>query len=195
MHYHPQLDYPCLILQVVRAQGTAASTGNLSAIDYFGTKQTNGSQSSFIKQAEEDNDDDGDDHEVASEREELGARGKRKKKNVERDVRTKKKKNRKNPGAEGNECVCLLHLVGVDSLSLFISAIYVGHTAFCMSEGGGGQLKEGEGNDISWTSSLDREVQNLPDDGKEKYSLKRLKHLHQEKVREKQKSQHVFLKQ
>lgn len=188
-HYHPWLEYPCLILQVVRSQGTAASTGSLSAIDYFGTRQTNGPQSSFVKQGEED--DDGDDHEVGNECEEFGARGKRKKKNVEKDVRTKKKRNGKNPGAEGNESVYLLHVAGVDSLSLFISAVYVGHAAFSVSEGGGGQLKEGEGNGISWTSSLDREIQNLPDDGKEKYSLKRLKHLHQEKVCDKQKSHHI----
>ncbi|XP_023277122.1 probable ATP-dependent RNA helicase DDX52 [Seriola lalandi dorsalis] len=39
-----------------------------------------------------------------------------------------------------------------------------------------------EGNGISWTSSLDRKIQNLPSEGKDKNSLKRLKHLHQEKV-------------
>ncbi|TKS82979.1 putative ATP-dependent RNA helicase DDX52 [Collichthys lucidus] len=35
---------------------------------------------------------------------------------------------------------------------------------------------------ITWMSSLDRNIQNLPSDGKERSSLKRLKHLHQEKV-------------
>lgn len=52
----------------------------------------------------------------------------------------------------------------------------------CLTEAGGGLLKEGEGHGITWTSSLDRKIQNLPGDGMEKYSLKRLKHLHQEKV-------------
>lgn len=52
----------------------------------------------------------------------------------------------------------------------------------CLAEAGGGALKDTEGNGITWTSSLDRKIQNLPSDGKEKSSLKRLKHLHQEKV-------------
>ncbi|KAL3971070.1 MFS transporter (facilitated glucose transporter) [Sarotherodon galilaeus] len=43
-------------------------------------------------------------------------------------------------------------------------------------------LKETQGTGITWTSSLDRKIQNLPSDGKEKSSMKRLKHLHQEKV-------------
>uniref|UniRef100_A0A673A441 Probable ATP-dependent RNA helicase DDX52 n=1 Tax=Sphaeramia orbicularis TaxID=375764 RepID=A0A673A441_9TELE len=45
-----------------------------------------------------------------------------------------------------------------------------------------GTKKDQSGNGITWTSSLDRKIQNLPDDKKEKTSLKRLKHLHQEKV-------------
>lgn len=40
-----------------------------------------------------------------------------------------------------------------------------------------------KGNGISWISTLDETIPNLPDDGKEKQSLKRLKHLHREKVR------------
>ncbi|KAM7398023.1 hypothetical protein PAMA_006071 [Pampus argenteus] len=42
--------------------------------------------------------------------------------------------------------------------------------------------KNTEGNGITWTSSSDRKIQNLPGEGKEQSSLKRLKHLHQEKV-------------
>ncbi|XP_044227693.1 probable ATP-dependent RNA helicase DDX52 [Thunnus albacares] len=50
-------------------------------------------------------------------------------------------------------------------------------------EAGGGDLqKNTEGSGITWTSALDRKIQNLPNDGKEQSSLKRLKHLHQEKV-------------
>uniref|UniRef100_UPI0037E967AA probable ATP-dependent RNA helicase DDX52 n=1 Tax=Semicossyphus pulcher TaxID=241346 RepID=UPI0037E967AA len=49
-------------------------------------------------------------------------------------------------------------------------------------EAGSGPQKNTEGNGITWTSSLNRKVQNLPSDGKEKSSLKRMKHLHQEKV-------------
>ncbi|XP_031728546.1 putative ATP-dependent RNA helicase DDX52 [Anarrhichthys ocellatus] len=44
------------------------------------------------------------------------------------------------------------------------------------------QVEDAGGRGITWTSSLDRKIQNLPSDGKEKSSLKRLKHLHQEKV-------------
>ncbi|KAM3835984.1 LOW QUALITY PROTEIN: putative ATP-dependent RNA helicase DDX52, partial [Diretmus argenteus] len=43
---------------------------------------------------------------------------------------------------------------------------------------GGPQEESG----ICWTSSLNRKIQNLQKDGTEKTSLKRLKHLHQEKV-------------
>uniref|UniRef100_A0A669DRT7 ATP-dependent RNA helicase n=1 Tax=Oreochromis niloticus TaxID=8128 RepID=A0A669DRT7_ORENI len=53
---------------------------------------------------------------------------------------------------------------------------------FCLTEAGGELLKETQGTGITWTSSLDRKIQNLPSDGKEKSSMKRLKHLHQEKV-------------
>ncbi|CAJ1063952.1 probable ATP-dependent RNA helicase DDX52 [Xyrichtys novacula] len=48
-------------------------------------------------------------------------------------------------------------------------------------EAGGKPLKT-EGNGITWTSSMDRKMQSLPESGKEKSSLKRLKQLHQEKV-------------
>ncbi|XP_062289105.1 probable ATP-dependent RNA helicase DDX52 [Scomber scombrus] len=50
-------------------------------------------------------------------------------------------------------------------------------------EAGGSDLQRStEGNGITWTSSLDRKIQNLSSEGKEQCSLKRLKHLHQEKV-------------
>ncbi|XP_030602359.1 putative ATP-dependent RNA helicase DDX52 [Archocentrus centrarchus] len=45
-----------------------------------------------------------------------------------------------------------------------------------------GLLKETQETGITWTSSLDRKIQNLQSDGKENSSLKKLKHLHQEKV-------------
>lgn len=51
-----------------------------------------------------------------------------------------------------------------------------------LTEAAGTPLKDTEGVGITWMSSLDRKIQNLPSDGKEKSSLKRLKHLHQEKV-------------
>ncbi|XP_029030362.1 probable ATP-dependent RNA helicase DDX52 [Betta splendens] len=46
----------------------------------------------------------------------------------------------------------------------------------------GDQTLKSKGNGITWTSSFDRKITNLPNDEKEKNSLKRLKHLHQEKV-------------
>ncbi|XP_068456902.1 probable ATP-dependent RNA helicase DDX52 [Clinocottus analis] len=49
-------------------------------------------------------------------------------------------------------------------------------------EAAGGPLKDMAESGITWTSSLDRKTENLPGDGKEKSSLKRMKHLHQEKV-------------
>ncbi|XP_017273446.2 probable ATP-dependent RNA helicase DDX52 [Kryptolebias marmoratus] len=47
-------------------------------------------------------------------------------------------------------------------------------------EGSVRQLNETQG--IAWISSLDKKVQHLQSDGNEKSTLKRLKHLHQEKV-------------
>ncbi|XP_041864657.1 probable ATP-dependent RNA helicase DDX52 [Melanotaenia boesemani] len=42
--------------------------------------------------------------------------------------------------------------------------------------------KQTQESSLIWTSSSDRQIQNLQSDGKEKIPLKRLKHLHQEKV-------------
>ncbi|KAL3042880.1 hypothetical protein OYC64_020739 [Pagothenia borchgrevinki] len=124
-----------------KSHGGEASVHTLSAIDYFGTAQTNGSKSRAVK-VTEDEKDDGEECEVGSESGDSGAGGKRKKRDQEKDVRTKKKKMKKDQVA----------------------------------------AKDTEGSGITWTSSLDRKVQNLSTDGKEKSSLKRLKHLHQEKV-------------
>nr|XP_040035765.1 probable ATP-dependent RNA helicase DDX52 [Gasterosteus aculeatus aculeatus] len=44
------------------------------------------------------------------------------------------------------------------------------------------QVEDTWGSGITWTTSLDGKISNLPSDGKEKSSLKRLKHLHQEKI-------------
>ncbi|XP_054900027.1 probable ATP-dependent RNA helicase DDX52 [Poeciliopsis prolifica] len=46
----------------------------------------------------------------------------------------------------------------------------------------GEPLTETQRGGITWTSSLERKIQNVQKDGTEKFSLKRLKHLHQEKV-------------
>ncbi|PWA22998.1 hypothetical protein CCH79_00001869, partial [Gambusia affinis] len=52
-----------------------------------------------------------------------------------------------------------------------------------MEEDASGEpLTETQRGGITWTSSLDRKIQNVQKDGTEKFSLKRLKHLHQEKV-------------
>ncbi|XP_041656700.1 probable ATP-dependent RNA helicase DDX52 [Cheilinus undulatus] len=79
--------------------------------------------------------------------------GKRKLRDADRDVRTKKKKKKKKK--KSNQ----LEEEAVDR-----------------------PMTNTEGNGITWTSSLDRKIKNLPGDGKEKSALKRLKHLHQEKV-------------
>lgn len=93
------------ILQVVRSQGADASTDRLSAIDYFGTGQANGAQSSSEGQEEEE--DDGEEYEVGSESGGSGTRTKRKQNDVERDVR--KKKTRSNQEVEGNVAVCCIY--------------------------------------------------------------------------------------
>ncbi|XP_007556408.1 putative ATP-dependent RNA helicase DDX52 [Poecilia formosa] len=49
-------------------------------------------------------------------------------------------------------------------------------------DAGGEPLTETQRGGITWTSSLDRKIQDVQKDGTEKFSLKRLKHLHQEKV-------------
>ncbi|XP_020508648.2 probable ATP-dependent RNA helicase DDX52 [Labrus bergylta] len=131
--------------KVVRSGGDA-STDPLSAIDFFGTRQTSRAQSARGLD-EEDN----DGEECEGEEDESAAGGKRKLKDEEGDVRTRTKKKKK----KANQVE---------------------------EKAGDAPLKNTEGNDITWTSSLDRNTKNLPSDGKEKSSLKRLKHLHQEKV-------------
>ncbi|XP_036975743.1 probable ATP-dependent RNA helicase DDX52 [Acanthopagrus latus] len=133
--------------KVVRSQGSDASSDPLSAIDFFGTGSTNGSQSSSKVTEEEDGD--GEEYEEGGESEDSGAGGKRKHKDEEGDAKRKKKKTKRKQ---------------------------------MEVEAGSGLLKDTEGSGITWTSSLDRKIQSLPGDGKEKSSLKRLKHLHQEKV-------------
>ncbi|KAM8742687.1 putative ATP-dependent RNA helicase DDX52 isoform 1-T1 [Acanthopagrus schlegelii] len=133
--------------KVVKSQGSDASSDPLSAIDFFGTGSTNGSQSSSKVTEEEDGD--GEECEEGGESEDSGAGGKRKHKDEEGDAKRKKKKTKRKQ---------------------------------MEVEAGSGLLKDTEGSGITWTSSLDRKIQSLPGDGKEKSSLKRLKHLHQEKV-------------
>ncbi|XP_037324133.2 probable ATP-dependent RNA helicase DDX52 [Pungitius pungitius] len=53
------------------------------------------------------------------------------------------------------------------------------------------QVEDTWGSGITWTTSLDRKISNLPSDGKEKSSLKRLKHLHQEKVNRIRSQHHI----
>uniref|UniRef100_A0A672HU03 ATP-dependent RNA helicase n=1 Tax=Salarias fasciatus TaxID=181472 RepID=A0A672HU03_SALFA len=52
----------------------------------------------------------------------------------------------------------------------------------CSTEAGVGPAKETPGTGITWTSALDQKIQTQQGDDKDKSSLKRLKHLHQEKV-------------
>ncbi|KAM4619905.1 putative ATP-dependent RNA helicase DDX52 isoform 2-T2 [Polymixia lowei] len=132
--------------KVVRPQGGGA-TSDLSAIDYFGTKRTNGTQSRIG--LEEVDGEEVDVEEVDGEKDEgeIDVGGTRKRQLEEETARTKKKKKCSQAETEG-----------------------------------GGPQEEREGNGIRWTSSLERKIKNLQKDEKERNSLKRLKHLHQEKV-------------
>lgn len=87
------LKYSCLILQIVKSHEADASIDRLSAIDYFGTVQTNRGQSSS-KVLDDDDVDDKEEYEVESA--DSALRVKRKQKHVETDVRTKKKKTKSN---------------------------------------------------------------------------------------------------
>ncbi|KAM9348119.1 putative ATP-dependent RNA helicase DDX52 [Symphorus nematophorus] len=98
---------------------------------------------------------DGEEYEEGSESGDSGAGSKRKQKDEERGVKRKKKKKKISQEEEEEEEE---------------------------EEAVGGSRRDTEGTGIIWTSSLDRKIQNLPSNGKEKSSLKRLKHLHQEKV-------------
>ncbi|XP_050934761.1 probable ATP-dependent RNA helicase DDX52 isoform X2 [Lates calcarifer] len=141
--------------KVVRSHGEQASSDLLSGIDYFGTGSANGAQSRTTGLREEVEEDGGGDeeYEEGSEDGDSGAGGKRKRKDEETGVNMKKKRKKRKMKRNQVEV-----------------------------EAGGGPLKDTEGNGITWTSSLDRKIQSLPSDEKEKNSLKRLKHLHQEKV-------------
>lgn len=119
------------ILQVVRSQGANASTDRLSAIDYFGTGQTNGAQSSSKGQEE---DDDGEEYEVGSESGGSVARTKRKQKDVERDVRTKKKKTRSNQEVEGNGCGFLLHLQPINGWLWSLPNVFGVDKCLCIND-------------------------------------------------------------
>lgn len=98
-----------LILQVIRSRGVNPSTDRLSAIDYFGTGQTNGAQ--IDSNAQEYNSEKDDEQECEMENVDSLSRGKRKKKHVERDVKMKKKKSKRDQmDVEGNDEVLFLCL-------------------------------------------------------------------------------------
>ncbi|KAM6907532.1 putative ATP-dependent RNA helicase DDX52 [Xenentodon cancila] len=135
--------------KVARSRGGDASSEPLSAIDYFGTGETNGPQSGAQRE---------EDKEGGGRRGDSGAGDKRKRKE-EKTVKQKKKKTKRSE-------------FGIRSSFFFV---------FCMpTQNVDGLLKETEGNGITWMSSLDRKIQNLQSE--DKSSLKRLKHLHQEKI-------------
>lgn len=100
--------FSCLILQVTRSRGVNASTDRLSAIDYFGTGQTNGAQIDSNAQEYTENDDEQD---CEVENVDSSSRGKRKKKHVEREVKMKKKKSKRDQmDMEGNDELLFLRL-------------------------------------------------------------------------------------
>uniref|UniRef100_A0A8C4F0D4 Probable ATP-dependent RNA helicase DDX52 n=1 Tax=Dicentrarchus labrax TaxID=13489 RepID=A0A8C4F0D4_DICLA len=108
----------------------------------------------------EEEDGDGEEGEVGSDSGDSGAGGKRKQKDEERDVRTKKKK-MKIRKVEGKACGCLLTVV--------ISHVSLSCQIFLYD-----MCDTVQGFINSYSVKCN--------DGKEKSSLKRLKHLHQEKV-------------
>lgn len=89
VHHTPYNElYHFLIAQVVGSRGEDESSDGLSAIDYFGTGSTNGTQNKPKNAESEDERDD----EVGGESGSPVAGAKRKQRDVERNVRKKKKK-------------------------------------------------------------------------------------------------------
>eukprot|EP00066_Takifugu_rubripes_P020660 XP_011609926.1 PREDICTED: probable ATP-dependent RNA helicase DDX52 [Takifugu rubripes] len=127
--------------KVHRSRGINPSADRLSAIDYFGAGQTNGAQ---ISSNPHDSNEENHEEDCEMENADWAARGKRKQKHAERDVKIKKKKSQKEQLDGG-----------------------------CSKDSNAG---------ITWTSLLERKIHSLAPDEKEKHSMKRLKHLHQEKV-------------
>lgn len=101
---------PSMFIQVVRSQGPGATAERLSAIDYFGTGQTNGAHSGPKRQEDEEEDVE-EENESESESGDSCARRKRKPKDVESDVKAKKKKKRNIQAEE--EGSCFLELRGM----------------------------------------------------------------------------------
>lgn len=91
-----------MIIQVVRSQDPDATAERLSAIDYFGTGQTNGAHSGSKRQEDEEEDVE-EENESESESGDSCAR-KRKPKDVESDVKAKKKKKRNIQAKEEGSC-------------------------------------------------------------------------------------------
>ncbi|XP_040005541.1 probable ATP-dependent RNA helicase DDX52 [Xiphias gladius] len=139
--------------KVVRCHKGEASLDPLSAIDYFGTGPVSGAQSRTTVLEEEDGGGGGGGEEYEEGSESGDSGAGAKRKRKDEESGVRKKKKKKKTKRNQVEV-----------------------------EAGGGPLKDTEGNGITWTSALDIKIQNLPSDGKEKNSLKRLKHQHQEKV-------------
>ncbi|XP_074527591.1 putative ATP-dependent RNA helicase DDX52 [Halichoeres trimaculatus] len=133
--------------------GGEALLDPLSAIDFFGTGSASGAQSSSSGlEEEEEEDEEEEEHSDEDEYEVTRDSGVRGKRKLRCEDRDIRTK-KKNKKSN-----------------------------LVKEEAGGKQLKNSEGNGITWTSSLDRKIQNPLSTKKEKSSLKRLKQLHQEKV-------------
>lgn len=91
-------------MQVVRTQGPETTAERLSAIDYFGTGQTNGADRGSKRQEGEEEEDVVEDEESESESVDVKRR-KRKSKALENDVKAKKKQKLNNRSdEEGGWC-------------------------------------------------------------------------------------------
>lgn len=95
-----------LILQAIRSHGVNRSTDHLSAIDYFSTGQTNGAQ---ISSNAQDCNAENDQEDCEMENADSVVRGKRKQKNVKRDLKMKKKKSQRDQmDVDGNGAAVFL---------------------------------------------------------------------------------------
>lgn len=171
----------------------AGSGDPLADIDYFGAgKQDERLQFSKDTRESEEETSDSMEHQTCSS-------GKRKRGVPEKSVKSKKKKSGKKQ-TQGSQSVSVPPLVmsfislrGVwkehECCSALEKALLIVFIICVVGDSDGGALDVGvqqvedAGEGVRWMSSLEKRAEGTRDEGKGKPSQKRLKHLHQEKVR------------